>query len=122
LKHRLLKFWRDASGIVLVYALFVLVPILGIAGLAVDSAHLTYFKTRMQNVADATALAAVMELPRGVAELASADRDAIIAVAQNYAAVNMPADLYGDVVPASAVEVGFLDVEGSAGTVGLFYP
>jgi len=122
LKSRLLKFWQDASGIVLVYALFVLVPILGIAGLAVDSAHLTYFKTRMQNVADATALAAVMELPRGVAELALVDRDAIIAVAQNYAAVNMPADLYGDVVPASAVEVGFLDIDGSAGTVGLFYP
>jgi Flp pilus assembly protein TadG len=117
-----LKFWQDASGIVLVYALFVLVPILGVAGLAVDSAHLTYFKTRMQNVADAAALAAVMELPRGVEDLASADRDGIVAVAQSYAAVNMPSDLYGDVVPAAAVEVGFLDTEGSAGTVGLFYP
>lgn len=106
----------------LVYALFVLVPILGVAGLAVDSAHLTYFKTRMQNAADSAALAAVMELPVGVSELASTERDIIVAVARSYAAINMSAELYGDVVPVSAVDVGFLDSDGAAGTVGAFYP
>lgn len=122
MRRSLLKFWQDASGIVLVYALLVLVPILGIAGLAVDSAHLTYFKTRMQNVADSAALAAVMELPRAQSVLASSERNLIVSVARSYAAVNMSADLYGDVVPVSAVEVGFLDTEGTAGVVGAFYP
>lgn len=119
--HAIQRFWRDTSGIVLVYALVVLLPILGMSGLAVDSAHLTYFKTRMQNTSDAAALAALVELPKDTFTMETALRDAIVTTARQYAHANMKVDLYGDVMPVSAVTVGFMDKDGEIGPAGAFY-
>ena len=116
------RFIENTKGVVLVYVLLVLLPILGMAGFAVDSAHLTFFKARLQNTADAASLAGITELGYGLTTLEEEERTAIFALAKSYADLNMSVADYGHVVTTSSMQIGMLDIDGEFGTEGQFYP
>src|SRR6516162_6980772 len=57
-------FWNDTSGVILPYVTVMLVVIVGLSVLALDGARLMSLQTRLQNGADALALAGAAELDR----------------------------------------------------------
>lgn len=97
----------NQSGQSLVLVAVALVGLLGMAALAIDLGHLLQIRSRLQGMADASALAAAQELP------SSANAKA---VAQAYATQNDPAN--GTIVSADEVVVGNWDGLGTfrAGT------
>src|SRR5687768_97145 len=58
------KFARDEEGYILVYATFLILPLLGFAFLAVEASRYKDHHTQLQKAADAAALAAAAELDR----------------------------------------------------------
>jgi Flp pilus assembly protein TadG len=71
---------REQRGAALILVVVGMVAILGIAGLALDSGHVMLNKTRLQNAADAAALAAAKVLDQtGDVALADAAADAMFA-------------------------------------------
>jgi hypothetical protein len=78
---------RDESGAILVITAMVLVVLLGVSALALDIGAAHVQERKIQNGADASALAAAQDLPAtsGSAQLATA-----VADAQNVAAQNLP--------------------------------
>ncbi|MGK9055409.1 TadE/TadG family type IV pilus assembly protein [Neorhizobium petrolearium] len=64
----LLKFLNDRSGNFGIMSAIVLVPLIGVAGLAIDVTDALSVRNRLQGAADAAALAAVAESSIGAAE------------------------------------------------------
>jgi hypothetical protein len=96
----------DESGQVLVFLVVALVVLLGMVALAVDVGMLMGERTKLQAVADASALAAAQDLP---------DEGVVDATAVNYAALNHPGK--GLLVDPAEVKIGIWD-----GSVRTFYP
>ena len=101
-----LSFYREQSGIAMVYTALIMVPILAVAGFAIDSSYVTYLKTRLQNTADAAALAGASIAPSRVAQLTNEELYNIIANSQTYATTNMPNHLFGEVLSSTDIQVG----------------
>lgn len=97
---RLSGFLHDERGGGTVWGLFTAVALIGFAGLAVDTTDGFRNLTMLQATADAAALAAVIDLPRG---------DNAIASAVEYAEKNLPPETYGTVLTAEDVAVGTWD-------------
>jgi Flp pilus assembly protein TadG len=110
------RFLKDESGIALIYTVLIMLPILGMAGFAIDSGYVSYLKVRLQNAADAAVLAGANVAP-------SKDMDRIITTAQEFATTNMPTSLFGEVLSQADVAFGFWDESGSIkGTPRTFHP
>jgi len=56
--------WRDNDGVILPYVAIMLGVIIGLSALALDGSRLMSVQTRLQNAADALALAGAAELDR----------------------------------------------------------
>ena len=56
------NFWKDESGQTIVLAAVCMILLVGMLGLSIDAGVLRYQKRQMQNLADASALAAALEL------------------------------------------------------------
>ena len=83
-----------------VFVVIVLVVLLGFAALTVDIGQIVVVKARLQNAADAAALAGVSQTP---------DQEAIRSVAHQYAALNSPDQ--GAVLVDADIRIGRWDVE-----------
>lgn len=94
------EFGRDRAGGVFVFVAFSFLILIGAAALAVDFGNAYALQARLQNAADASALAAARELP---------DANQVSVRAQEYATKNM-GTRYGQVVGANGVAVGNWDV------------
>lgn len=94
-------------------ALFWFMLLVAFAGLAVDATDGFRNRTMMQATADAAALAGAIDLP---------DEAAVVDSATGYAATNMEAELYGDVLEAADVTVGDWDEETGSFTAGAADP
>lgn len=97
---RLSDFHHDERGAGTIWGLFSAVVLMGFAGLAVDTTDGFRNLTVLQATADAAALAAVVDLPRGENAHASA---------LEYAEKNMPPETYGTVLAPEDVTVGTWD-------------
>ena len=108
------RFLQDEGGGYTVLGLFWFILFVGIGGLPVDVTNGFRVRTIMQATADASAHAAVIDLP---------DVDAAVATALAYAEDNMPAALHGTVLVADDVEIGFWQpIARDFRTVGVFEP
>ena len=96
---------RDEAGAAAAWAVIWLIGCMMIGGLAVDAANAYGMKSRLQSVADASALAAVMKID---------DREAARAAAVSLAERNMPPARHGHVIQADDVQFGVLDPETGA--------
>ncbi len=92
------EFLRDEDGASTILGIFWFMLFVGIGGLAVDVTDAYRVQTMMQATADASAHAAVIDLPDEAA--------AATATALDYAESNMPSAQYGTVLAASDVEIG----------------
>ena len=95
-------FRRNQVGSITVWTGLTIVSLLGVAALGIDMNYLYTTKAQLQIAADAAASAAIKLL---------ADQDEATAAAENYAELNMPAEVHGSVVGESAVEFGKWDSE-----------
>jgi Flp pilus assembly protein TadG len=93
-------FCRDEHGGGTIMGLFWFVMLVGITGLAVDATDGFRNRTMLQATADASALAAVIDLP---------DAGEAVQTAQTYAEANLGVDLNGHVLNANDVHVGLWD-------------
>jgi hypothetical protein len=75
----MLRFLKDRSGNFGILAALMLVPVIGVAGLALDYTNALSVKGRIQGAADAAALAAVAESSAGVKEAMAMSGDGAIA-------------------------------------------
>jgi hypothetical protein len=116
------RFIKDDSGIALVYTVLIMLPILVMAGFAIDSGYVGYLKVRLQNAADAAVLAGANVAPSKTSHMDSGDMDHIIATAQLFATTNMPTSLYGGALTQADVAFGFWDESGIKGTPRTFHP
>lgn len=89
---------RQESGVALVYLSLILIPLIGLAGLAIDSAYLVYLKARLQSTADAAALASARNLPANKTQLSSAEAADLRNIAYYYGHLNMDTDDYANVI------------------------
>lgn len=78
--HTMKRFLKDRAGNFGVLAALLLVPVIGVAGLALDYTNALSIKGRIQGAADAAALAAVAESSPGVKEAMAMSGDGEIAV------------------------------------------
>jgi len=117
----LIKFARDTSGVAMVYALLVFMVLLIIVGFAIDSSNVIYIRARLQNAADASALAGAALIPENTGSVSASDKAAIVAEAQLFAQKNMTAEEHGDVLVTVDVELGFWDSSGELGASRTFY-
>jgi hypothetical protein len=100
-----------------------MLPILGMAGFAIDSGYVSYLKVRLQNAADAAVLAGANVAPSKTSDMGSVAMDRIIEAAQLFATTNMPTSLYGEALSQADVAFGFWDESGSIkGTPRTFHP
>lgn len=76
----MLRFLKDRSGNFGILTALMLVPVIGVAGLALDYTNALSVKGRIQGAADAAALAAVAESSSGVKEAMAMSGDGEIAV------------------------------------------
>ncbi len=97
LPRRLRRFSRDRRGGASVAFGLASMALLGMAGIAVDSAYLYRLKTQLQIAADAAAFAAVRQLP---------DQDTARADAITYATRNLPTAEHGATVTDDDVVFG----------------
>ena len=117
------RFLKDESGIALIYTVLIMLPILGMAGFAIDSGYVSYLKVRLQNAADAAVLAGANVAPSKTSDMGSVAMDRIIEAAQLLATTNMPTSLYGEALSQADVAFGFWDESGSIkGTPRTFHP
>ena len=93
---------RDEGGAISVLNLFFVVVLIVFTGLAVDVASLTASKTQLQVAADAAGHAALYKRK-------SMDASAAKAEAIKIARVNMPVDVYGNVLTTSNIKFGTYD-------------
>jgi Flp pilus assembly protein TadG len=99
-EFRLPAMSRDERGAGTVMGLFWFMLLLGFCGLAIDSTDGFRNRTMLQATADASALAAVIDLP---------DQDAAKATAVQYATLNMGTEINGAVLKSEDVTIGAWD-------------
>lgn len=92
---------RSRKGIILVYAAFLMVVVLGFAALAIDIGYIALTKDQLQNAADASALAGAMRMKDGPATVRSA---AIDIASRNYLGQKTVS------ITDSDVELGMYDI------------
>ncbi len=97
---RISSFISDEQGGGTVMGLLWFMLLVGICGLAVDSTNGFRARTMLQATADATALAAVIDLPNS---------NAAVATAVAYSAENMGIDINGSVLDPQDVLIGLWD-------------
>ncbi len=107
------KFLNDEHGGGTVMGLLWFILLVGITGLAVDVTDGFRSQTMLQATADASALAAVIDLP---------DEAAAIATAVAYSATNMAAGNYGAVLIEADVDIGSWDASTHIFTDGALVP
>jgi hypothetical protein len=90
-------FLRDERGIAAIYMAVCLPVFMGFAALTVQGSYMISQRNMLQVTAEVAALAATAALP---------DPNAALSAAQTYAAKNMPAATYGNVLASSDVIVG----------------
>jgi Flp pilus assembly protein TadG len=95
-----LDFFEDEQGGGTVMGLMWFMLLVGICGMAVDSTDGFRSKTMLQATADASALAAVIDLP---------DEAAAVATAVSYSVDNMGTNSYGEVLEPEDIQVGLWD-------------
>lgn len=115
------RFIKDESGIALVYTVLIMVPILVMAGFAIDSGYVAYLKVRLQNAADAAALAGANVAPNRVTSLTPTEQATIVSSAQTYSSLNMPTSLYGSALSSADIEIGYWDEYGDLGSGQMFH-
>jgi len=120
--RHLANFARDTSGVAMAHALIVLMALLIAVGFAIDSSNVIYTRARLQNAADASALAGVALIPENNGSISASAKAAIVAEAQIFAQKNMTETDYGDVLLAVDVELGFWDTDGEFGAARTYYP
>jgi len=106
LQAHIRKFAADETGAGTVMGLLWFAVLVGITGLAVDITDGFRNRTMLQATADATALAAAIDLP---------DQTSVLATAATYAIGNMGYDINGTVLDPTDVQIGLWD----AGTQSL---
>ena len=94
---RTADFLRDQSGSSFIILAFGIAMIFGVAALAVDMGFAYVLKGKLQDAADAAALAAVSQLP---------DESAALATALEYAGKNMSTASHGTVLVNTDVSMG----------------
>jgi Flp pilus assembly protein TadG len=95
-------FLDDRRAAVAIIVALIFPVIFGIAALTIDIGHVLYTEAKLQAASDAAALAAASSLN---------DEDAAVALAQEYAGLNMPEGSYGTVLQAADVVFGTYDTE-----------
>ncbi len=100
LQPRFRKFAADEAGGGTVMGLLWFAVLVGITGLAVDITDAYRNRTMLQATADATALAAALDLP---------DQSKVAATAATYAIGNMGFDVNGTVLDTNDVQIGLWD-------------
>lgn len=105
IKNKFRSFADDESGAGTVFAIFMAVMCIGVAGLAIDSSNAWSTKQRLQSATDIAAHAAALEMvwPGDRAEATPA------AAAINALLVNMPQSRYGVALDAQDVVIGNWD-------------
>ena len=93
-------FLADQRGAGTIMGLLWFMLLVGITGMAVDTTNGFRSRTMLQATADATSLAAAIDLP---------DTNAAVATAVAYAAENMGADINGSVLDPADVHIGLWD-------------
>jgi hypothetical protein len=96
---------RDESGAAASWSAMWFIGCLALGGVAVDAANAFNMKSRLQSVADASALAAVMQID---------DRAAARTAAVSLAERNMPPSEHGAVINVSDIRFGMLDADTGA--------
>ncbi len=94
------EFLNDEQGAGTIMGLLWFILLVGITGMAVDITNGFRSQTMLQATADASALAAVIDLP---------DEAAAVATAVAYSATNMATDDYGTVLLDADVDIGSWD-------------
>ena len=107
------KFLNDEQGGGTIFGLLWFMLLVGICGLAVDITDGFRSKTMLQATADASALAAVIDLP---------DEDTAVATAVAYSTTNMATEDYGTVLIEADVDIGSWDASTHIFTVGTALP
>lgn len=107
IRHHLWELLRQQTGVALVYLSLILIPLIGLAGLAIDSAYLVYLKTRLQTTADAAALASARNLPFKQTQLTTNQVSSLGNIASYYGNLNMPANDFGNVIMSNDMEFGY---------------
>jgi len=95
-----INLWQDDHGGGTILGLMWFVLIVGITGMAVDVTDGFRNRTMLQATADATALAAVIDLP---------DETEALATAAAFSAGNMAAEINGNVLDTNDVHIGLWD-------------
>ncbi|WIY25097.1 pilus assembly protein TadG-related protein [Parasedimentitalea psychrophila] len=122
IRKTLIAFARDTSGVAMAYSLMVLMVLLIAAGFAIDSANVIYTRARLQNAADAAALAGAALIPENTGSITADVRADILAEAVLFAQKNMTTTDHGDVLVQVDVILGFWDSDGALGAPRSFYP
>ncbi len=107
------KFLSDEHGAGTIMGLLWFMLLVGITGMAVDITDGFRSQTMLQATADASALAAAIDLP---------DEAVAVATAVAYSATNMATDDYGSVLIAADVDVGTWDASTHIFTDGAALP
>ncbi|MDX1711995.1 MAG: TadG family pilus assembly protein, partial [Rhodovibrionaceae bacterium] len=108
--NRLLAFFRTQDGAIAVLSSFLIGLFALVAALVIDMGYGFVSRNQLQVTADASALA-------GASQLAEDDA-AVMAEANAFAELNMPAARYGDVLADSDIEIGHWDNDTRVFTAG----
>ena len=107
------EFLNDEQGGGTIMGLLWFILLVGITGMAVDVTDGFRSKTMLQATADASALAAAIDLP---------DEVTVVATAVAYSDTNMATDYYGTVLLDADVDIGSWDASTHIFTVGTTLP
>ncbi len=107
------KFLDDEQGAGTIMGLLWFILLVGITGMAVDVTDGFRSQTMLQATADASALAAAIDLP---------DEATVVATAVAYSDTNMATDDYGTVLLDADVDIGSWDASTHIFTVGTTLP
>jgi len=113
LRMRMNDFARDELGAGTIMGLLWFMLLVGITGMAVDITNGFREQTMLQATADASALAAVIDLP---------DEAVAVATAVAYSATNMATDDYGTVLIEADVDIGNWDASTHIFSTGALVP
>ena len=113
--HR--RLWRNADGNVGVMFGFLAVPLIGMAGLAIDYTRASSVRAEMQNAADSAALAAASRLPdkkalRAAKQFFTAETEALALAGPANVSVTSPTDYTVRVEASGKVETTLLAMLG----------
>jgi Flp pilus assembly protein TadG len=120
--HR--HFWRSADGNVAMMFGFLAVPLIGMAGLAVDYTRASSVRAEMQNAADSAALAAASKLPDAAAlsaaeQFFAAETSSLALAGPATVSVTKPSEYTVRVEASGKVETTLLAVLGQEISVGV---